>query len=297
MTEIAGTTRGANEALAAQPRPANPLQLYLRDIGSTPRLTAEEEVALAQQIRQGNATARDKLITANLRLVVSIARTYTRYSGGLSLDDLIEAGNIGLMRAVKGYDGSKGFRFSTYAAEWIRRSIGHALLHDGRTIRIPRRVVEDARVFRQVWERLAQSLGREPAIAQIATEMQVDLADAERLALAYREIVSIDAPVGDEDETAIVDTIAGESSPISGPAPAEVEELRSDLATLPERQRRVLEARFGLLDGIQRSLPEVGEMLGVKPERARQLEVLGLDLLRRLQMRRERLAEQGKRCV
>jgi RNA polymerase sigma factor (sigma-70 family) len=277
----------AGDTLAPVSGSADPLQLYLRDLGPASRLTAEEEIALARQIRQGNDAAREKLITANLRLVVSIARTYTHYSGGLALDDLIEAGNIGLIRAVKGYDESKGYRFSTYAAEWIRRAIGHALLHDGRTIRIPRRVVEDARAFRQAWERLAQSLGAEPTFAEIAEELQADRAEVERLALAYREIVSIDAPVGDEHETAIVDTIPGEPAPITGTVSPEIEELRRDLATLPERQRRVLEARFGLLDGTQRTFPEIGELFGVSPSLARQLEVNGLDQLRRLRKRRE----------
>jgi RNA polymerase primary sigma factor len=268
---------------------ADSVQAYLQDIGRIPLLTAEEEIALARQIEEGSAAARETLITANLRLVVSIARKYAGY--GLTLDDLIQAGNMGLLRAAAGFDWRKGFRFSTYAETWIRSAITHALSHDARTIRVPSHVVREARRFREVWERLAQSLGAEPNLKQVAEALEISEDEAEQLLLAYQDTLSIDTPTGREDETTLRDQLPAEAGSAPGrfsPEAEELEQARRDLATLPERQRLVLEERLGLIDGTPKSLQELAGMLGVTPERVRQIEVQARDTLLRLRKQRER---------
>jgi RNA polymerase primary sigma factor len=198
---------------------------------------------------------------------------------------------MGLLRAASGYDWRKGFRFSTYAETWIRSSITHALSRDARTIRVPAQVVREARRFREVWESLAQTLGAEPSLKQVAAALEITEDEAEQLLLAYQDTLSIDTPVGREDETTLGDLLAGETGAGSGSSSPEAEELaqvRRDLATLPERQRLVLEERLGLNDGTPKSLQELAATLGVTPERVRQIEVRARDTLRRLRRQRER---------
>ena len=251
----------------------DPLRMYLREIGATPLLTAEEEIEIAQRIEQGDQEARQHLIQANLRLVVSIAR---RYAGrGMQLLDLIQEGNLGLMKAVEKFDYRKGYKFSTYATWWIRQAISRAIADQARTIRIPVHMVEHVNKLLRVRRDLTQELKRDPSTAEIAERMGVTERRVHELLMMTAEPKSIDAPVGEEEDSRFGDFIPDNNALSPEEAAARTmmkEQLRTVLSTLTPREQQVLTLRFGLEDGCMRTLEEVGEYFSVTRERVRQIE-------------------------
>jgi RNA polymerase primary sigma factor len=261
----------------------DPVRLYLRDIAQVPLLTAQEEVLLAQRIEQGDMDALQRFVRANLRLVVSIAK---RYLGrGLSLLDLVQEGNLGLMRAVEKYDWTRGYRFSTYATWWIRQAITRAISDQGRTIRLPVHVTDSITRYRRSLAQLTQELGRPPLPEELAEAMSIQPEKLEQIIQAAQRTISLDTPFSSEDETNLGDIIADEVT--RGPQ-QEAEEvlLQRDVAEVLEclnpRQRLVLQLRFGLGTGTPHTLAEVGDQLNISRERVRQLENEALRKLRRV---------------
>jgi RNA polymerase primary sigma factor len=261
----------------------DPVRLYLRDISQVPLLTAQEEVLLAQRIEQGDMDALQRFVRANLRLVVSIAK---RYLGrGLSLLDLVQEGNLGLMRAVEKYDWTRGYRFSTYATWWIRQAITRAISDQGRTIRLPVHVTDSITRYRRSLAQLTQELGRPPLPEELAEAMSIQPEKLEQIIQAAQRTISLDTPFSSEDETNLGDIIADEVT--RGPQ-QEAEEvlLQRDVAEVLEclnpRQRLVLQLRFGLGTGTPHTLAEVGDQLNISRERVRQLENEALRKLRRV---------------
>ncbi|HEX7102518.1 MAG TPA: sigma-70 family RNA polymerase sigma factor [Nitrolancea sp.] len=261
----------------------DPVRLYLRDISQVPLLTAQDEVLLAQRIEQGDMDALQRFVRANLRLVVSIAK---RYLGrGLSLLDLVQEGNLGLMRAVEKYDWTRGYRFSTYATWWIRQAITRAISDQGRTIRLPVHVTDSITRYRRSLAQLTQELGRPPLPEELAEAMSIQPEKLEQIIQAAQRTISLDTPFSSEDETNLGDIIADEVT--RGPQ-QEAEEvlLQRDVAEVLEclnpRQRLVLQLRFGLGTGTPHTLAEVGDQLNISRERVRQLENEALRKLRRV---------------
>jgi RNA polymerase primary sigma factor len=255
------------------------LQLFLREAGRHPLLTAQQEVELAKRIEAGDRLAKQRMIHSNLRLVVSIAKNYRNQ--GLPFLDLIQEGTLGLIRAVEKFDWRRGYKFSTYATWWIRQAVARALADKARVIRMPVHIVERLQQLNRAERNLWTALGREPTGAEIAEEANLSLAQAKEVWAAARASTSLDAPVGESDDAVLGDFVAGE-----GPLPDEqVEEaLRSEtlalaLGSLPDRQRTILVLRFGLDDGDAKTLEEIGRRLGLTRERVRQIEV---DALKRL---------------
>ncbi len=259
----------------------DPVRRYLNRIGEMPILTREEEVALAQRIEQADGTAKQRMVEANLRLVVSVAR---RYQGrGMALPDLIQAGNLGLIRAVENFDWRRGYKFSTYATWWIRQAILRALDDTARTIRLPVHMKEAISKLVRASRKLRQELGREPTTEEIAAEMRLTVERVREMQEITRRPISLDIFVGEEGETRLGDFIEDPS----GPEPVEAisaEDLKSHLQeileTLSPREREVLILRFGLEDGRPRTLEEVGQSFGVTRERIRQIESKALRKLR-----------------
>jgi RNA polymerase primary sigma factor len=261
----------------------DPVQMYLKEIGETPTLTAEEEKELAKRIEKGDQKAREKLIKANLRLVVSIAKKYVGKSPHLTLLDLIQEGNIGLFRAVEKFDWRKGYKFSTYATWWIRQAITRALADQARTIRIPVHMVELLTKFNQVKRRLLQDLGREPLPEEIAAEMGIEVDKVHHLIKISQGTVSLETPVGEGEEDTLSEFIKDEKIPLPSVEAARAllrERLKEILVDLTPRERKILEMRFGLKDGITHTLEEVGKEFGVTRERIRQIEAKALEKLR-----------------
>jgi RNA polymerase primary sigma factor len=264
------------------PAGADPVGQYLQDIREIPLLTAEQEVELAQRIEAGDTGALQQFTLSNLRLVVSMAKRYT--GRGLSLIDLIQEGNLGLMRAVQKFDWRRGFKFSTYATWWIRQAITRAIADKGRTIRLPVHVSEALTKLNAAQQRLTQELGREPTDAEIGRALGVDVARVQELRLAARVPSSIDLPLGEDEETRIADLVADPDAP--GPGDAAQERLLKEEAeraleeTLTERERLVLQLRFGLGDGHVYPLEKIGQQLGLTRERVRQIEREALRKLR-----------------
>ena len=260
------------------------VQIYLREIGQTPLLTPQEERKLAKRLAKGDKEAKQRLIQANLRLVVSNAKKYINRSRGLSFLDLIQEGNIGLTRAVEKFDYRKGFKFSTYATWWIRQAISRAIADYGRTVRIPVHMVETIGKYKKVKRKLQSELNRDPLPEEIAAEMKIDVDKVFNLIKLDQEIVSLDKPVTtDEEETSIGDFIQDEH--VAGPE--EVAsfkmfqgQLREVLNTLTERERKVVEMRFGLIDGVSHTLEEVGNMFNITRERVRQIEAKSLEKMK-----------------
>ena len=258
------------------------VRLYLREIGKIPLLTGEQEVALAKRIEAGDKGAKDAMAEANMRLVVSIAKKYI--GRGLDLLDLIQEGNTGLLRAVEKFDYTKGYKFSTYATWWIRQAITRAIADQARTIRIPVHMVETINKLIRTQRRLVQELGREPMPEEIAAEMEMDVDKVNHIIKIKQDIVSLEAPVGEEDDSRLGDFIEDEEA--QTPAEAATYQLLKEhvnqvLALLTPREQKILRMRFGLEDGRSHTLEEVGQEFGVTRERIRQIEAKALAKLRK----------------
>jgi len=261
------------------------IQIYLREIGQYPLLTAAEERELAKRIEKGDAEARNILARSNLRLVVSIAKKYVGRSPDLTLLDLIQEGNLGLFRAVDKFDWKKGYKFSTYATWWIRQAITRALADQSRTIRIPVHMVETIAKYKQVSRRLSQMLGRDPQAEEIAIEMGVDPEKIYQIEKINQDTLSLENPVGsdDDDRSTLGDFIADTFLPSPVQESSErilTEQVRSILNDLSPKERKILEMRHGLMDGIYHTLEEVGREFGVTRERIRQIEAKALEKIR-----------------
>ncbi len=259
------------------------VQFYLREIGKTPLLTKEEEKELAKKALQGDEIARQKLIKANLRLVVSIAKKYINRSPNLSLLDLIQEGNVGLSKAVEKFDYRKGFKFSTYATWWIKQAITRALADQSRVIRIPVHMIETMTKYSKVRRELFQQLGREPLAEEIAKEMNVDVDKIRQIERISQETLSIESPVGDDEDSILADFIKDDktSTPAEQAARALLKDILNDIMKeLTERERQIISMRFGLEDGVTHTLEEVGQVLGVTRERIRQIEYKTLEKIK-----------------
>jgi RNA polymerase primary sigma factor len=249
------------------------IRLYLCEIGKVHLLTAKEEVDLARRIKKGDQTAKKKLAEANLRLVVSIAKKYI--GRGLSFLDLIQEGNIGLFRAVEKFDPDRGFKFSTYATWWIRQAITRAIADQARTIRIPVHMVETINKLTHAQRRLVQELGREPLVEELAAEMDMDEKKVRHILKISQDIVSLEAPVGTEEDSKLGDFIEDDEaqSPLEATNRQLIKEnIHEMLQYLSPRERKIIEMRFGLKDGVGHTLEEVGHEFGVTRERIRQIE-------------------------
>lgn len=259
----------------------DPVRMYLKEIGKVPLLTAEEEVDLAQRMEQGDMEAKKKLAEANLRLVVSIAKRYV--GRGMLFLDLIQEGNLGLIKAVEKFDYKKGYKFSTYATWWIRQAITRAIADQARTIRIPVHMVETINKFVRVQRQLLQELGREPYPEEIAKHMNMPVDRVREIQKISLEPVSLETPIGEEEDSHLGDFIQDDNVPVPAEAAAFTllrEQLEEVLSTLTEREQKVLKLRFGLEDGRARTLEEVGKEFKVTRERIRQIEAKALRKLR-----------------
>ncbi len=259
----------------------DPVRMYLKEIGNVPLLTSEEEVELAKRVEQGDEEAKKKLTEANLRLVVSIAKKYV--GRGMPFLDLIQEGNMGLMKAVDKFDYTKGYKFSTYATWWIRQAITRGIADTGRTIRVPVHMVETINKTLRMTRTLLQELGREPTPEEVAERLGVPVSRVREVLKISRDPVSLDTPIGEEDDSHLGDFIEDDTalSPADSAAFSMLkEELSKALESLTERERQVVKLRFGLEDGRQRTLEEVGKEFNVTRERIRQIEAKALRKLR-----------------
>jgi RNA polymerase primary sigma factor len=261
------------------------IQIYLREIGQYPLLTGAEEKELARRIDAGDQEARNILARSNLRLVVSIAKKYVGRSPDLTLLDLIQEGNLGLFKAVDKFDWKKGYKFSTYATWWIRQAITRALADQSRTIRIPVHMVETIAKYKQVSRRLAQALGRDPQPEEIAIEMGVEVEKIYQIEKINQDTLSLENPIGsdDDEKSTLGDFIADDKIPSPIQESSErilTEQVRDILDDLSPKERKILEMRHGLLDGVYHTLEEVGKEFGVTRERIRQIEAKALEKIR-----------------
>ena len=261
----------------------DPIRSYLKDIKSIPLLTAKQEIELANRIKKGDTVAKRQMTLSNLRLVINIAKRYSHL--GVPLLDLIEEGNIGLMKAVIKYNPKKGFRFSTYGAWWIRQYITRAIANQGKTVRIPVYMTELISKFKRITEEMSQKLGRKPTAMEIARRMRLPVERIERLQelVTSAQTTSLETPVGEEGETEMIDLLQDEDAP----SPQEDitrflqhERINALLQKMNERERRVLVLRYGLDDGISRTLGETAKFFGITRERVRQIEVAAMRKLR-----------------
>lgn len=267
-------------------RDADPVQLYLNEIGSTPLLTAAEEVLVAKALQAGDEMARHRMINSNLRLVVMIAKRYTNRA--LPLLDLIEEGNLGLIRAVEKFDPDRGFRFSTYATWWIRQSIERALMNQGRTIRLPIHIQKDINIIVRCTRELRSSLRREPSTSEIADVLDRDPGEVSNLLKLSEKITSVDNQLSTDSDRSLVETVPsqGEDNPFSIVDDQKVEGCLEDwLDDLPDRQREILARRFGLMGYEASTLEAVGEEVGLTRERVRQIQIDALARLKRAAQR------------
>ncbi len=260
------------------------VQIYLKEIGKTPLLTKDEEKELAKRAEANDEEARQKLIRANLRLVVSIAKRYVNRSPNLSILDLIQEGNIGLSKAVEKFDYRKGFKFSTYATWWIRQAITRALADQSRTIRIPVHMVETISRFTQAKRRLQQELGRDPLAEEIAVEMGIEVDKIRHIQKISQDVMSLESPIGDDDEdSTLAEFVPDEKNPSPSQAASNAllrDKIDSIVTTLSDREQKILSMRFGLDDGVLHTLEEVGKVFGVTRERIRQIEAKALEKIK-----------------
>lgn len=259
----------------------DPVRMYLKEIGKVSLLTADEEIELAQRMEKGDENAKKRLAEANLRLVVSIAKRYV--GRGMLFLDLIQEGNLGLIKAVEKFDYRKGYKFSTYATWWIRQAITRAIADQARTIRIPVHMVETINKLIRVSRQLLQELGREPQPEEIAKEMNMSVDRVREILKISQEPVSLETPIGEEEDSHLGDFIQDDNVPVPADAAAFTllkEQLVEVLGTLTEREQKVLRLRFGLDDGRARTLEEVGKEFNVTRERIRQIEAKALRKLR-----------------
>ena len=259
----------------------DPVRMYLKEIGKVPLLSAEEEIELAKKMEQGDENAKKRLAEANLRLVVSIAKRYV--GRGMLFLDLIQEGNLGLIKAVENFDYRKGYKFSTYATWWIRQAITRAIADQARTIRIPVHMVETINKLIRVSRQLLQELGREPTPEEIAKEMDMSVERVREILKISQEPVSLETPIGEEEDSHLGDFIQDDNVPVPADAAAFTllkEQLVEVLSTLTDREQKVLRLRFGLDDGRARTLEEVGKEFNVTRERIRQIEAKALRKLR-----------------
>ncbi len=262
----------------------DPIQMYLKEIGQISFITADEEKELAKRIEKGDLEAKKKLAKANLRLVVSIAKRYIGRSPNLTLLDLIQEGNLGLFRAVEKFDWRRGYKFSTYATWWIRQAISRALADQARTIRIPVHMVETLSKYNQAKRRLLQNLGREPLAEDIAAEMEIEVDKVRHLMRISQQTVSLETPVGeDEEDSILAEFIEDEKATPPSTEAGRIllrDRLKEILVDLTPREQKILAMRFGLEDGVTRTLEEVGKEFGVTRERIRQIEAKALEKIR-----------------
>src|SRR5215210_6164100 len=267
------------------------IRMYLAEIGRVKLLTHADEIRLAKGIARGCKRSKDRLVEANLRLVVSIAKKYR--NRGVSFLDLIQEGNLGLIRAAEKFDHSKGYKFSTYATWWIRQAITRAIADKGRTIRIPVHMVEKVNKYHRTHRRMIQTLGREPSEEEIARELGVFVAEIQRLQEISQRSISLATPVGDDDSSELGDFLedAGSVTPTDAVSESLLKaHLREALDELPERERQIIELRFGMKDDRPRTLEEVGREFDITRERVRQIQMKTLNLLRE-QRRTQNLRE------
>ena len=260
---------------------ADSIKLYLKEIKDIPLLTAEQEIDLAGRIKKGSRAARQKMIKSNLRLVINIAKRYSYL--GIPLSDLIEEGNLGLMKAVGKYNANKGYRFSTYAAWWIKQYITRAIANQGKTIRIPVYMVELLIRFKKVQELLSQKLKRTPSVQEIAKKMKKPVAKVKRLKEIVSKISSLHAPIGEDGSGEFMDLIEDESPSTSVDELASFllrERIASLLEKMNSRERKILILRYGLKDSITRTLDETAKKFGITRERVRQIESAAMKKLR-----------------
>ena len=284
--EIAEETKDAipdigNVDIASVDGIDDPVKVYLKEIGRVPLLTSEEEVELAKQMAAGDTYARKRLSEANLRLVVSIAKRYV--GRGMQFLDLIQEGNLGLIKAVEKFDYTKGFKFSTYATWWIRQAITRAIADQARTIRIPVHMVETINKVKKVSSQLLHKKGHEPTAEEIAEELGMSVEKVREIMRVAQEPVSLETPIGEEEDSHLGDFIPDEEAPIPADAASQMllrEQLGDVLGTLTPREEKVLRLRFGLEDGRPRTLEEVGKEFNVTRERIRQIEAKALRKLR-----------------
>jgi RNA polymerase primary sigma factor len=268
-------------ARAKSPTGEDPVQLYLRSIGRIKLLTATEEIELARRIVTGDMLAKKRLVQSNLRLVVSVAKKYQ--GRGLPFLDLIQEGNVGLIRASEKFDAERGYKFSTYATWWIRQGITRALADKSRTIRVPVHMVETINNLRKVTRKLSQEFGRRPSLEELAKGMGVSVPKVKDILTANRLPLSLDTPYGEDDDNSLAELVEDENS--SRPedlteAALLADDIRGVLSMLTPRERDVLVLRFGLNDGKQRTLEQVGKLVGITRERTRQIEMKALRALR-----------------
>ncbi|OGZ12888.1 MAG: hypothetical protein A2942_01685 [Candidatus Lloydbacteria bacterium RIFCSPLOWO2_01_FULL_50_20] len=281
------TSGASKKYLNTKSSPYDSTQMYLREIGQYPLLSARDERELAQRIQAGDPEAKNLLARANLRLVVSVAKKYVGRSPDLTLLDLIQEGNLGLFRAVDKFDWSKGFKFSTYATWWIRQAITRALADQSRTIRIPVHMVETIAKYKQVLRRMTQDLGREPMAEEVATEMGMDVERIRVIEHIDQDTISLEKPIGDDDEKSTLGEFIADDKILSPDAESsrriladQVGEILNDLSP---KERKILEMRHGLLDGVTHTLEEVGKEFGVTRERIRQIEAKAHEKIRQHQ--------------
>jgi len=281
IAKVAGEKEMLDESFLS----SDPIQMYLREMGNFPRISVEEEKQLAKRIEKGDKKAKERLIQANLRLVVSIAKKYIGRSPNLTFLDLIQEGNIGLFRAVEKFDWRRGYKFSTYATWWIRQAITRAIADFGRTIRIPVHMVETIVRYNQSKRKLLQELGREPMVEEIAAEMGMEVEKVRHIQNISQRVVSLETPVGkDEKSNILAEFIADKktSSPSSLAGKNILKErLQEIMADLSPREREILKMRHGVNDGVRHTLEEVGKEFGVTRERIRQIEAKAIEKIRK----------------
>ena len=275
---------GKKEKKEKSARRIDPVQAYLREIGAEPLIDSEEEQRLSKLIQKGDTEAKKRLIKANLRLVVSIAKKYVHRTSKLDLLDLIEEGNLGLFRAAEKFDWRKGYKFSTYATWWIRQAITRALANYARTIRVPVHMIEKISRYTKIRKSLQRTLGRKPMVEEVAAEMGIPVEKAHQIMEISSEVVSLEKPIGgDNEDASLLEFIENtEAQPPSDPAARRLlrEKIEEMLTNLTAREKQILLMRFGLDDGQPRTLEEVGEAFGVTRERIRQIQVKALEKIR-----------------